>query len=90
MSLGARPWGGSNTAGDVLGTQGHEATETGLAYAPVSQAHGHNHIVQCFALLHCSADQFCNLVPRGEQWLCYHVQEQNKSTRVCVCVCVCV
>ena len=25
---------------------GHEATETGLAYAPVSQAHGHNHIVQ--------------------------------------------
>ena len=35
----------------VLGTLwgGHEATETGLAYAPVSQAHGHNHIVQCFA-----------------------------------------
>ena len=29
--------------------EGHEATETGLAYAPVSQAHGHNHIVQCFA-----------------------------------------
>ena len=29
--------------------RGHEATETGLAYAPVSQAHGHNHIVQCFA-----------------------------------------
>ena len=29
--------------------QGHEATETGLAYAPVSQAHGHNHIVQCIA-----------------------------------------
>ena len=28
---------------------GHEATETGLAYAPVSQAHGHNHIVQCLA-----------------------------------------
>ena len=28
---------------------GHEATETGLAYAPVSQAHGHNHIVQSFA-----------------------------------------
>ena len=23
---------------------GPEATETGLAYAPVSQAHGHNHI----------------------------------------------
>ena len=30
-------------------TKGHEATDTGLAYAPVSQAHGHNHIVQCFA-----------------------------------------
>ena len=29
--------------------QGHEATETGFAYAPVSQAHGHNHIVQCYA-----------------------------------------
>ena len=29
--------------------KGHEATETGLAYAPASQAHGHNHIVQCFA-----------------------------------------
>ena len=29
--------------------RGHEATETGLAYAPVSQAHGHNHIVQCLA-----------------------------------------
>ena len=29
--------------------KGHEATETGLAYAPVSQAHGHNHIVQCFS-----------------------------------------
>ena len=28
---------------------GHEATETGLAYAPVSEAHGHNHTVQCFA-----------------------------------------
>ena len=26
---------------------GHEATETGFAYAPVSQAHGNNHIVQC-------------------------------------------
>ena len=30
----------------ALGAVGHEATETGLAYAPVSQAHGHNHIVQ--------------------------------------------
>ena len=25
---------------------GHEATDTGLAYAPVSQAHGHHH-TQC-------------------------------------------
>ena len=40
------------------GGLGHEATETGLAYAPVSQAHGHHHIVQCFSLLHCSTDQF--------------------------------
>ena len=39
--------------------KGHEATDTGLAYAPVSQAHGHHHTVQCFALLHCSTDQFC-------------------------------
>ena len=37
---------------------GHEATDTGFAYAPVSQAHGHHHTVQCCALLHCSADQF--------------------------------
>ena len=42
-----------------LGHGGHEATDTGLAYAPVSQAHGHNHIAQCFSSLHCSADQFC-------------------------------
>ena len=33
----------------VAACSGHEATETGLAYAPVSQAHGHNHIVQCFS-----------------------------------------
>ena len=39
--------------------RGHEATDTGLAYAPVSQAHGHHHTVQCFALPHCSADHFC-------------------------------
>ena len=37
--------GGGSRWGD-LGC-GHEATETGLAYAPVSQAHSHNHIVQC-------------------------------------------
>ena len=43
---------------DSWDAQGHEATDTGLAYAPVSQAHGDHHIVQCFALLHCSADQF--------------------------------
>ena len=30
---------------------GHEATDTGLAYAPVSQAHGHHHIVQCVFLV---------------------------------------
>ena len=34
---------------------GHEATETGLAYAPVSQVHGHNHIVRCFSC--CTAAQ---------------------------------
>ena len=28
---------------------GHEATKTGFPYAPVSQAHGHNHIVQYYA-----------------------------------------
>ena len=44
---------------------GHEATDTGFAYAPVSQAHGHHHTVQCFALLHCSADQFCSVAPWG-------------------------
>ena len=38
--------------------RGQEATDTGLAYAPVSQAHGHHHSVQCFALLHSSTDQF--------------------------------
>ena len=37
------------------GGRGHEATETGLAYAPVSQAHGHNHIVQCVSC--CTAAQ---------------------------------
>ena len=42
----------SAVVGDVLWCDvlcGHEATDTGLAYAPVSQAHGHNHIVQCFS-----------------------------------------
>ena len=34
---------------------GHEATETGLQYAPVSQAHDHNHIVQCVSC--CTAAQ---------------------------------
>ena len=43
---------------------GHEATDTRFAYAPVSQAHGHHHSVQCFALLHCSTDRFCT-TPRG-------------------------
>ena len=44
---------------NVLPCCGHEATDTALAYAPVSQAHRHYHTLQCFALLHCSADQFC-------------------------------
>ena len=48
---------------------GHEATDIGLAYAPVSQAHGNHHIVQCFSLLHCSADQFCTTP--GGCWLCF-------------------
>ena len=39
--------GSSLTVDMFVGRGGHEATETGLAYAPVSQAHGHNHIVQC-------------------------------------------
>ena len=43
-----RWWGDLQRAVERL--EGHEATETGLAYAPVSQAHGHNHIVQCFAV----------------------------------------
>ena len=34
---------------------GHEATDTGLAYAPVSQANGHNHIVQ--RISRCTAAQ---------------------------------
>ena len=38
---------------------GHEATDTGLAYAPVSQAHGHNHIVQCFP--RCTAAQISSV-----------------------------
>ena len=50
--------------GQAAMTGGHEATDTGLAYAPVSQAHGHHHTVQCFALLHCSVEQFCT-TPRG-------------------------
>ena len=47
--------GGFFFRGDPLG---QEATETGLAYAPVSQAHGHHHSVQCFVLLYCITDQF--------------------------------
>ena len=48
-------WGGGAPGGSL----GHEATDTGLAYAPVSQAHGHHHSVQCFASLHRSAARFC-------------------------------
>ena len=44
---------------DGWGEEGHEATETGFAYAPVSQAHGHNHNCSLSCLLHCSVDQFC-------------------------------
>ena len=40
---------GQVTWTETVSFRGHEATETGLAYAPVSQAHGHNHIVQCSA-----------------------------------------
>ena len=38
----------ANHAGETRrdGVRGHEATETGFAYAPVSQAHGHNHGVR--------------------------------------------
>ena len=46
--------GGVHWHGYSIDMRGHEATDTGLAYAPVSQAHGHNHIVQ-FSSLHCSA-----------------------------------
>ena len=35
---------------------GHEATDTGLAYAPVSQAHGHHH-TQFNVLPCCTAAQ---------------------------------
>ena len=47
---------GPRRVGEPIGCamKGHEATDTGLAYAPVSQAHGHHHTVQCFALLRCS------------------------------------
>ena len=40
---------GSRPRSNLWGGGGHEATETGFAYALVSQAHGHNHIVQCHA-----------------------------------------
>ena len=45
FSLGTLVGGRPGTT--IFQNPGHEATETGLAYAPVSQAHGHNHIVQC-------------------------------------------
>ena len=38
---------------------GHEATDTGLAYAPVSQAHGHHHtqfnVLSCCTAVHTSS-----------------------------------
>ena len=36
---------GSDPTGNCVCVCGHEATDTGLAYAPVSQAHGHHHTV---------------------------------------------
>ena len=56
MFLLSRRGGGGIGMGGPL-AWGHEATDTGFAYAPVPQAHGHHHSVQCFALLHCSAHQ---------------------------------
>ena len=44
---GGRPQGGER--------RGHEATDTGIAYAPVSHAHGHHHTR--FSVLPCSANQ---------------------------------
>ena len=47
------------TEGGGVGTNeahGHEATDTGLAYAPVSQAHGHHH-TQFNVLPCCTAAQ---------------------------------
>ena len=41
--------GGGGQGAVCCAGEGHEATDTGLAYAPVSQPHGHHHIVQCFS-----------------------------------------
>ena len=41
----------------------HEATDTGLAYAPVSQAHGHHHTQ--FNVLPCSTAAQTSSVPTG-------------------------
>ena len=55
FDIGGDMGGGGGAKSDA----GHEATETGFAYAPVSQAHGHNHNCSMSGLLHCSVDQFC-------------------------------
>ena len=47
--------GGKVENGGKWAKMGHEATNTGFAYAPVSQAHGHHHSLQCFAC--CTAAQ---------------------------------
>ena len=42
MEREVRQW-GRQMAHRRVRRRGHEATDTGLAYAPVSQAHGHHH-----------------------------------------------
>ena len=41
-------WGGGGSSFQG----GHEATDTGFAYAPVSQAHGHHHFRRGGGVLH--------------------------------------
>ena len=48
IHIGLVQWGAAKEEAKVI-LRGHEATETGFACAPVSQAHGHYHIVQCHA-----------------------------------------
>ena len=86
---GAEPYsGGLGIHGRGGAIQGHEATDTGLAYAPVSQAHGHNHIVQCCSSLHCSADQYIQGGGGGLRgccspgsWPCRSTSRPRRSTK---------